>query len=97
MSKLKAATLFVTVLSCTLCLGIMNAMAKYPSPGQMRSQCAKLGGVYFPPSKLGAYACLAPNGDFVVCGGYIGPKSHYCDVSQGRLAKKQMRRLLRDR
>jgi hypothetical protein len=96
MSKLKAATLFVTVLSCTLCLGVVAAMA-YPTAAQMKAQCVKGGGVYFPPSRLGAYACLTKNGDLVVCGGYIGPNSHYCDVSQGRLAKKQMRRLLRDR
>ena len=96
MRKLRTATLFVTIMGCTLCLGMLDAKA-WPSNGAVKGWCNKVGGVYFPPSHKGVYACLAPNGDFIVCGGYIGPNSHYCDGSHARFARKQFRRLLKSR
>ena len=76
MRKSKAATLFVALLGGALFLAMPHAKA-WPSKGAVKGWCDKVGGVYFPPSRRGAYACLAPNGDFIVCGGYIGPNSHY--------------------
>ena len=101
MRRSKAAALFVALLGGALFLGMPDAKA-WPSKGAVKGWCDKVGGVYFPPSRRGAYACVAPNGDFIVCGGYIGPNSHYCDGSHARFAsarfaRKQFRRTLESR
>lgn len=42
---------------------------KNQSKDAVQGKCNEKGGVYFPPGKAGAYACLYKDGSGIVCGG----------------------------
>ncbi len=56
-----------------------QALVKGPllSPATVKALCDAAGGTYFPPSDLGVYGCLFPDGTVLVCGGSI-PEDDNC-------------------
>jgi hypothetical protein len=42
-----------------------------PNRDQLEGYCNENGGIFFPPSANGVYACLLPDGTLIACGGSI--------------------------
>jgi hypothetical protein len=101
MNRLKTWKLFVAMMASWMLVGVQGAMAKKYEPDEIKSMCAKGGGLYLPPAGLGAYGCYTQGGSLVICDGQVPKGQPYCGVYRtiggGPLSKRQMRQIGRAR
>jgi hypothetical protein len=100
MSTLKIGTLFLAVLAGCM-LWLQGAKAKKYEPDEIKSMCARDGGLYLPPTGLGAYGCYTKGGSLVLCDGQVPGGHQYCQVYRTvggePLTKRQIRQISRTR
>jgi len=56
------------------------------SPTRVEGRCNEAGGVYFPPSSHGVYACLNSDGSGIICGG-VGGFAKTCTTFGAQVVK----------
>ena len=78
MRSVSAAVLLVAAAVLARLAFAEEVPAASNSPNKVEGKCNESGGVYFPPSSHGVYACLNPDGSGIICGG-VGGYAKTCE------------------